>query len=191
MNNQYCINHLFPTVVLYKDAPELVTDLVLKKAREILHDHADNPFYSPCNSTVKTFGQVLNLEEFAGIKQFISECVAVFLDVNKINASKLDFLDSWLNHYTVGGYQDLHMHHNSMLSGVVYLESSGDKDFVLQAPWHFQQPRLPDYLENNLNNSHNVEYNSNVGRAIIFMSHALHRTLPATASRISLSFNIG
>ena len=191
MNNQYCINHLFPTVVLYKDAPELITDSVLDKAREILNKHSDNPYCSPCNSTVRTFASVLELPEFVGIKRFLVELTGVFLDVHKINGANLNFLDSWLNHYSVGGYQDLHMHHDSMLSGVIYLESAGNKDFVLQAPWHFQQPKIPDYVEKNLDNSHNVEYNSPAGRAILFMSHALHRTMPATTSRISLSFNIG
>lgn len=191
MNNQYHINHLFPTVVMYKDMPHLVTDQVLARATEILNQHGSSPFYSPCRSTVNTFAQVLDLPEFVGIKNFLTEFAGVFLDVHKINSSKLDFLDSWLNHYAVGGYQDLHMHHDSMLSGVFYLESAGNKDFVLQAPWHFQQPKLPDYRENTLDNSHNVEFNSPVGRAIFFMSHALHRTLPATASRVSLSFNIG
>ncbi len=191
MNNQYYVNHLFPTVVMYKDAPELVTDSVLEKSREILNNYGDHPFCSPCNSTVRSFATVLDLPEFTEIKQFLTGLVGVFLDIHKIDGTDLKFLDSWLNHYSIGGYQDLHMHHDSMFSGVIYLESAGNKDFVLQAPWHFQQPKIPNYLEKNLDNAHNVEYNSPKGRAILFMSHALHRTMPATESRISLSFNIG
>ena len=189
--DQYHVNELFPTRIVYKDKPMLITDTVLIKAREILDMHKDKPFYSPCNSTVKTYAQVLELPEFKEIKQFVSEVVSVFFNVHKIDPTGLNFLDSWLNHYTIGGYQDLHNHHDSMLSGVIYLESAGEKDFVLQAPWHFQQPKLPNYLEQTVDNSHNVDYTTPVGRAIIFMSHALHRTLPATESRISLSFNIG
>lgn len=189
--SEYFINELFPTRVVYKDRPDLVTESVLTKSKEILQQYKDKPFYSPCNSTVHTFANVLDLPEFAEIKNFITEVASVFLDVHSIDPQGLDFLDSWLNYYDIGGYQDLHNHHDSMLSGVIYLQSSGAKDFIFQAPWHFQQPKLPNYTVNTVANSHNVEYNSEVGRAIIFMSHALHRTLPATAPRISLSFNIG
>ena len=191
MNNEYFVNELFPTRVVYKEQPELITSEVLTRSHSILKQYGDRPFYSPCNSTVNTYSQVLELPEFAQIKNFVSEAISVFLDVHKIDPAGLDFLDSWLNYYDVGGYQDLHNHHDSMISGVIYLESAGNKDFVFQAPWHFQQPKLPNYLEQTVGNSHNVEYNSSVGRVIIFMSHALHRTLPATAPRMSLSFNIG
>lgn len=191
MNSEYFVNELFPTRVVYKDNPRLVTESVLTKSKEILERYQDSPFYSPCNSTVHTFARVLDLPEFTEIKNFITEVVSVFLDVHNIDPKGLDFLDSWLNYYDVGGYQDLHNHHDSMLSGVIYLQSSGAKDFIFQAPWHFQQPKLPNYTINTVANSHNVEYNSEVGRAIVFMSHALHRTLPATAPRMSLSFNIG
>lgn len=191
MNNQFYVNELFPTRVMYKDAPELITPRVIQKAKEILTLYQDYPFNGPCNSTVKTLSNVLELPDFAEIKQFLLGCASVFLDLHKINGSRLGFVDSWLNQYDVGGYQDLHMHHDSMISGVIYLESSGNKDFILQAPWHFQQPKIPNYIEQTLDNAHNAEFNSVTGRAIFFMSHALHRTLPATSSRISLSFNIG
>jgi hypothetical protein len=191
MNNQYYVNDLFPTRVLYKDTLDLITPAVLQKAKEILAQYKNSPFHSSCSSTVNTFSNVLDLPEFIEIKQFLSECASVFLDIHKIDSEQLNFLDSWLNHYDVGGYQDLHMHHDSMVSGVFYLESLGNKDFVLQAPWHFQQPKIPNYIEQTLDNSHNAEFDSVPGRAIFFMSHALHRTAPATASRISLSFNIG
>ena len=149
MDNQYSVNELFPTRVLYKDSEGLITDSVLAKSREILAQHPDQPFYGSCISTVNTCNQVLRLSEFGAIEQFISQAVAVFLDIHKINPKGLGFLDSWLNLYDVGGYQDLHNHHDSMISGVFYIKSAGEKDFVLQAPWHFQ-----DRKSTRLNSSH-------------------------------------
>ncbi len=191
MDNQYCVNSLFPTTVLYKDSEGLITESVLETSLSLLEQYADRPFHSPCISTVKTYASVLKLPQFKQIEQFISQAVGVFLDMHKINPAGLDFLDSWLNLYKPGSYQDLHTHHDSMISGVFYIKSAGAKDFIFQAPWHFQQPRMPDYTERDLTNSHNVEYNSVAGRVILFMSHAMHRTIPATEERISLSFNIG
>ena len=191
MDQQYCVNELFPTRVVYKDNPGLVTESLVSASKQILNSHGEHPFHSPCISTVNTFSNVLDTLEFTAVKQYISQAVSVFLDIHKINPQGLTFLDSWLNLYNPGGYQDLHNHHDSMISGAFYIKSTGAKDFMFQAPYHFQQPRLPDYLVTDLSNSHNVSYDSVPGRVILFMSHALHRTLPATEERISLSFNIG
>lgn len=190
MSNQYAFNQLFSTPVLYKDS-DLIDDNLTQVSKKLIKLHATKPFYSNCYSTVKTFNQVLKEPEFEKVSKFLYELVAVFLDVQKINGDKLSFLNSWLNFYEPGGYQDLHNHHDSMMSGVFWIASSGEKDFIMQAPWHFQQSKIPEYTDLNLNNSHNVEFASQPGRGMIFMSHTLHRTLPTSVERISLSFNIG
>ena len=191
MTDQYSINQLFPTTVLYRDRPDLVTTEICELCRDLVAQHSQTPFYSACHSTVYTQNQVLELPEFRMIRDFLRDLVAVYLDVLRIDGSRLGFLDSWVNLYDIGGYQDLHMHHDSMISGVFWISSDGSKDFVIQAPWHFQQPRIPRYTQLDLSNSHNVEYNSVPGRGLLFLSHALHRTLPAQQQRISLSFNVG
>ena len=187
----FYMNELFPTMVMYKDYPNLITKQLQDYSRNILKEYGNKPFYSPCISTVQTYSDILELPEYQEIKQSIIDTVSVYTNTLKIDNNNLSFLDSWLNLYNQHGYQDLHNHHDSMLSGVFYIKSVGNKDFVFQSPWHFQQAKLPNYTEQNLKNSHNIEYNSLEGRLIIFMSNTLHRTLPATEERISLSFNIG
>jgi uncharacterized protein (TIGR02466 family) len=188
--NNYNLLTLFPCNVLYKES-DLVNDNIIEMSRNLVKQYSDTPFYSKCFSTVQTKSDILELPEFANIKHFLGNLVYVYCEQMKIDYSKLHILHSWLNLYEDGGYQDLHNHHDSMISGVFWIESSGEKDFVFQAPWHFQQPRLPNYVESNLNNCHNVGINSLVGRGMVFMSHMLHRTLPTKTERISLSFNVG
>jgi uncharacterized protein (TIGR02466 family) len=175
---------------MYKES-DLVDNNIVDVSRNLVKDHSDTPFYSKCLSTVRTKSSILELHEFANIKQFLGNLVYVYCEQMRIDCSKLSILHSWLNLYEEGGYQDLHNHHDSMISGVFWLKSSGEKDFIFQSPWHFMQPRLPNYIEANLNNCHNVEINSLVGRGMVFMSHMLHRTLPTKQERISLSFNVG
>lgn len=182
---------LFPCQVMYREQTDLVTEDLLSFSRIILKDNVDTPFFSKCISTVRTKSDILELPEFADIRQFLGNLVYVYCEQMKIDYSKLRITDSWLNLYEEGGYQDLHNHHDSMLSGVFWLKSSEEKDFSFQAPYHFMQPKLPNYTEHNLNNCHNVEINSIVGRGMVFMSHMLHRTLPTKTERISLSFNVG
>jgi len=75
-------------------------------------------------------------------------------------------------------------------SGVYYLDSDGNKDLIFQAPWHFFQSIEAEVTEPNTTNCHNVEYCSLPGRCYVFMSHLMHRTLPAKSQRISISFNV-
>jgi uncharacterized protein (TIGR02466 family) len=182
-------NYLFPSLVVYKDFGKVPDDLI-DLSRDIISEHGGKPFNSPCLSTVRTYANVLNLKEFTKIKEQIIQTIAVFCDIHKIEKEELYFVDSWLNSYQVHGFQDLHLHPDSLLSGVFYIKSSGEKDFVFQSPYHFYQPITPKYTETNLNNCHTSDYNSLEGRCIIFMSNLMHRTLPATDERISLSFNI-
>ena len=189
MINAYC-DVLFPTFVIYTENRELVTESVCNKSRELITKYGDNPFYSSCKSTVKNMGSVLELEDFSEIKKAITTTIGAYCERVKMKTEGLKFSGSWINSYEENGYQDLHTHSNSLLSGVFYLKSSGNKDLIFQAPWHFFQPSKPEYVETNLENCHNVEYASVEGRCFIFPSHLMHRTLPAKSERISLSFNV-
>ncbi len=187
--NEYKIDNLFPSTVLVKDF-EIPTQDLVDFSKKFIDEHGNNPFYSPCKSTVHAKINVLELPEFSTIKNQIIEMVKVYCDVKKISTENLAIVDAWLNIYDVNGYQDLHHHPDSMISGVYYIVGTDSKDFIFQAPWYFGQPSFPEYIETNLNNCYNVEYESLTGRCILFMSHLHHRTIPATKQRISLSFNI-
>ena len=183
-------SYVFPVPMLERDSDGLVTPELIDCAKQILNQHGDNPFYSPCKSTVRTFGTVLELPEFQHLKTFVVECVATYCDFAKIDKTNLMFSGSWLNEYQTNGYQDLHTHEDSVLSGCVYLKAHGVKDFITQAPWHFFQPSYPKHTEITTQNCHNLEYETVTGRCFIFPSHLMHRTLPTAQERISLSFNV-
>lgn len=189
MNSVFC-DVLFPTFVVYTENENLITKKIVNTSRDIITENIDKPFHSPCLSTVKTFGNVLDLPEFIEIKNAIINTLSAYIQRTRIVRDNLKFSGSWLNLYNEHGYQDLHLHSDSMLSGVFYLKSDGNKDLIFQSPYHFFQANTPDFEEHNLDNCRNVEYASKVGRCFIFPSHLMHRTLPAKSERISLSFNI-
>lgn len=189
MFNLYYDN-LFPSAVVYADFEQEINDDVINFSRDLVKQNKEVPFYSSCISTVKTSRMILEMPEFKNIKQRIVDCLGAFCDRQKIRKEGLAFGGSWLNLYEKHGYQDLHLHSDSMISGVFYIKSAGNKDLIFQAPWHFSQPLEPEYEEITIQNCHNVEYPSTQGRCYIFLSHMLHRTLPATDERISLSFNV-
>lgn len=187
--NEVYFNQLFPSHVLYRDFSPPNKELV-EFSKGFLHEHGGVPFHSPCISTVKANINVLELPEFNIIKENIVELLNIYCDSLHIDTNGLGIIDSWLNRYDIHGYQDLHHHPDSMISGVYYIEGTGEKDFMFQAPFYFSQPCFPEFKELNLSNCYNVDYHSNSGRCIIFMSHLAHRTLPAKKQRMSLSFNV-
>ena len=189
MKNAFC-DVLFPTFVVYTENKELITENILNESRKLIEKYGNIPFHSPCISTVKTFGDVLNLPEFEEIKHAIINTLSAYIQKTRIVKDNLKFSGSWLNLYNKHGYQDLHLHSDSMLSGGFYLKSDGNKDLIFQSPYHFFQANTPDFEEMTSDNCSNVEYTSNAGRCFIFPSHLMHKTLPATSERISLSFNI-
>ena len=183
-------SYIFPTPILQRDSEELLNKQLITNVLDIIQKHGSNPFYSPCISTIKNLKNVLLLPELIEIQSFIVECISTYCEFTKIEKNGLYISDSWLNLYNEHGYQDLHTHEDSVLSGVFYLEANNKSDLVFQAPWHFFQPTYARFTETDLNNCHNLEYQSVTGRCYIFPSHLMHRTLPTKDRRISLSFNV-
>lgn len=188
--NQLNYDYLFPSLVTYCDSPSLVTEELVSATKQVLADNPDRPFYSACASTVKKVDHLLDMPGFETLREHIVDQIQAYCQIQKIKQHKMMFESSWANLYDVGGYQDLHAHPDSMLSGVFYLKSGEEKDLIFQAPWYFFQACHADHEEITLTNCYNIEYQSVVGRCYVFPSHLMHRTLPAKSERISISFNV-
>jgi uncharacterized protein (TIGR02466 family) len=179
---------LFPT--LFGITDNTIHKRIVSISKKYLKKHGSQAFFCPCTSTIKNNNQILEEKEFVEIKNIILETIQKYCEVWGFNEKKLFISESWLNYYSEHDYQDLHHHHNSAFSGVIYLQSDGEHDFVLQAPWVINQPII---LE--INNKESADtamyymFPSTPGRCYIFPSYLLHRTLPAKSDRISLSFN--
>lgn len=181
---------IFPTYVVYTDHKSIVNTDLIEKSKFILKTYSDKPFLSPCISTVKTKDNILDVEEFSPIKNAVVQTVFEYCKKLHIKTENLVIKSSWINFYDVNGYQDLHNHNNSVLSGVFYIKSEEARDLVFQAPYHFQQPVNPKIHTYTIENCNIVDFPSKIGRCYVFPSHLLHQTLPAKSERISLSFNI-
>ena len=180
---------LFPVTIAYSDHELENSVALVNLSKKIIDGNKDTPFMSPCISTVYKKTDILEMVEFIEVKKQVLETIKHYTEINRIDTTDLIIYGSWLNYYDVGGYQDLHHHPKSVLSGVYYIQSDGERDFAFQNPSYFFQPVHPNFYELNELNFSNVLYESIVGRCIVFPSHLMHKTSPAKSSRISLSFN--
>lgn len=185
------INLLFPTVIYQKTDKNLITKNIVKLSKKICLDYGKNSFITNCTTTVETYVDVLNLKEFEKIKEFISNSVLEYCNFLNFDISRgIKVTGSWLNHYNPGELQELHLHHDSLISGSFYIISSGEADFYVRNPSYNYQPILPFLTEENSYNQNNVIYTTDVGKLILFTSATFHGTIPTKKERLSLSFNV-
>jgi uncharacterized protein (TIGR02466 family) len=135
---------------------------------------------------------VLDRPEFKGIKEFIDSVIEDYMD--NIVQPKYDttcyVTQSWLNWTEPGGFHHTHYHPNSFISGVFYINASGDDDkiaFAKEKHDHFDI----ESGEYNVYNSNTWWIGVGTGTLLLFPSHLTH-SVPITESdstRISLAFN--
>jgi uncharacterized protein (TIGR02466 family) len=182
-------NSLFSTPVVYTSQNQINDQNFQDTCRRIVKEKGRYDFYCPCLTTVQTETQVLNLPGFEAAKTAAIVAVTALAQTWQVSTDKLEIVDSWINLYDIHGYQDLHQHPDSLISGCMYVKSQGSNDLVFNAPWLFYQAIPPKFLHRNLSNCQAMYYASLEGRCYAWPSHLLHRTLPAHSERISISFN--
>lgn len=180
---------LFPTIIYRKDNPNLITESTKIISKKICFEQGDYAFQSKCISTVKTNNKILDLPDFHEIKKTVENSILEYCKYMKFDTSKpYQIKDSWLNYYQPGMYQETHIHHNSLISGVIYIIGSGLADFYVKSPIVDHQPILPEFK--NYEEFENYNYETKDGRILLFLSSTFHATRPTDREKISLSFNI-
>jgi uncharacterized protein (TIGR02466 family) len=135
---------------------------------------------------------ILKHEPLQDIEKFITHCInKVYKDVyNGLSDASLYITQSWVNYTKHGHQHHKHNHPNSILSGVLYIETDPKTDLIL-----FTSPILPSYSfkikEPNQYNTNNMANLVNPGQLIVFPSSLIHEVPPVESKkeRISLAFN--
>jgi uncharacterized protein (TIGR02466 family) len=155
-------------------------------------------FLPAAMGSVRSTSQALNVlhqPRFARLRLFLEDCVRDYLDnVYGYRYESFDIIHAWVNQTPVGGFQPMHYHGNSVVSGVYYLQADPDKC----SPLFFDKPELntQPYIavasgEQNLLTANRVAYPVATGLACLFPSQLRHGYEVATgAERISLAFNV-
>ncbi len=139
---------------------------------------------------------ILDEPRFATLSAFLHDCVKDFLDnVYCYEYEHFKIVHAWVNRASEGGYQRMHYHGNSVVSGVYYLQA----DPKQSAPLMFDKAEIntQPYLaiaarEQTLFTANRVAYPSETGIAYLFPSQILHGYEMPTrgGERISLAFNV-
>ena len=127
----------------------------------------------------KKFHNLLLQPEFKEIKIWVEECAKDFLDnVLKMEYEEFFLTESWMNISGKGGYQKIHNHANSIISGVLYLKSKSE-----HPPLEFKKQKIEfepfislaeHYKLGNPNTAHTLAFPCTENTMLIFNSHLHH-----------------
>ena len=142
------------------------------------------------------FNNILLHPDFVEIKNWIQECAEDFLDnVLQIEYEEFFFTESWLNVSEKGGYQKIHNHSNSIISGTLYLQSEKD-----HPPLEFKKQKMEfepfislteHYKKGNPNTASTLGFPCIQDTMLVFNSHLYHGhdASQVESERIGLAWN--
>lgn len=189
---EYRIHNLFPTVVYEDHIP--VKDEWLKKAKQINYERMPIG-----NGDFTNDKFILKQPEFVDLEKSIIECAGryVFDYMKSKRNINIEVLNSWINVHHPGDWAQPHIHGNSILSGVYYLdhpENSGDISFdrPLTGSTPFQSIIYLDYTEPTDYNCENYNFAVTPGKILLFPSYLAHSVEKnkSQEKRYSLAFNL-
>ena len=144
----------------------------------------------------KKFNNILLHQDFKEIKNWIQECAEDFLDnVLQMEYEEFFFTESWLNMSGKGGYQKIHNHSNSIISGTLYLQSEKG-----HPPLEFRKQKMEfepfislteHYKKGNPNTACTLGFPCTQDTMLVFNSYLYHghEASQIESERIGLAWN--
>ena len=144
----------------------------------------------------RKFNNLLLHPEFKEVKEWVQKCAEDFLtNVLQIEYEEFFFTESWLNISGKGGYQKIHNHSNSIISGTLYLKSEKDHPAL-----EFKKQKMEfepfislteHYKMGNPNTASTLGFPCTQDTMLVFNSHLYHGhdASQVESERIGLSWN--
>ena len=142
------------------------------------------------------FNNILLQPEFKDIRIWVEECARDYLDdVLQMEYEEFFLTESWLNISGRGGYQKIHNHSNSIISGTLYLKSEKN-----HPPLEFKKQKMEfepfislteHYKKGNPNTASTLAFPCTQDTMLVFNSYLYHGhgTSQVESERIGLAWN--
>ena len=182
------IHGLFPTPVMFGEMGRAYTKEELAFFKQQQSKTVKN------NGNVNTADTyILNQPVMADIKKVLDEYVIEYYTNIMCVKDKVKpyITQSWINYTKPGEYHHRHAHPNSLVSGVLYLDSNKDKDKIMFYSSDAYKRIKPDIATWNLYNSESWWFPVGTGDLVMFPSELQHMVEQKEGKnlRTSLAFN--
>ena len=180
------IHSLFPVPIYVKEIDREFT----KKELKFIKDQEKHCMANEGNRNTSDY-YILKRKELKNIRKFIEQSCQEYLDnvISPANDIKFYITESWLNYTREDQYHHVHSHPNSIMSGVLYIDS--DKDSIKFTTPHGYKRLKPQVKNFNVWNSDTWNFPVNTGQLIMFPSETIHQVDRKKGKnvRTSLAFN--
>jgi len=182
------INGIFPTPIYISKLNRVLTELELSFVNETKLDTYNNE-----GNTTSNNNYILKNEIFKQLKKELDLIIQDYFDKIICPANNITpyITQSWLNYTETNQYHHKHEHPNSLVSGVLYINSDEQNDKIKFFNDSYRTLRL-ELKEYNIWNSKSWWFPVKTGDIILFPSSLTHmvETKQGTNTRISLAFNV-
>ena len=182
------VNGIFPTPVYMS---KLDRDLTKKELSFI--DKTKLDFYKNEGNITSNNNYILNQKVFSKLKEDLDLRVKDYFNkvLSTTDAVTPFITQSWLNYTETKQYHHKHVHPNSLVSGVFYVNCHEELDKIkfFNEGYKTIKPEIKDW---NLYNSESWWFTVKTGDIILFPSSLTHmvENKEGTNTRISLAFNV-
>ncbi|QCZ94191.1 tetratricopeptide repeat protein [Salinimonas iocasae] len=165
-----------------------------------LHASENNPLGQTLEKGTQTRGHLLrgNGKQLRKLKAFLDSSIKAYcenqrIDINTITDydNAVNYIGSWSVRLSGQGFHHNHIHSKGKISGVIYLKLPAEiANEEAKAGWlKLGQP----YLYESHELSPEMYIKPEVGKCVLFPSHAWHGTTPIhdDAERITIAFDVG
>ena len=182
------INGIFPTPIYIS---KLDRELTAKELSFI--DKTKLNTYNNEGNTTSNDNNILNNKSFKNLKQELDLRMQDYFDkvISPSNNITPYITQSWLNYTETNQYHHKHVHPNSLVSGVFYINCHEEHDKIkfFNEKYSIIKPEVKDW---NIWNSESWWFSVKTGDIILFPSSLTHmvETKQGDNTRISLAFNV-
>ncbi len=193
------VHMLFPTVVQVTDVkePAALNKKLMKalgKVRETTENSLPPSWSCTLYTTIASGFNLLDQDEFAELKEVIFAGVTEFANTLRLDIThyrpKLN--ECWVNIYGRNDSQEAHIHQNSVISGIYYVQApEGCAEVLFHSPMSDVMLEPPT-TETSSVNTKMIGFAPVAGRMILFRSALRHsvRANPVDGERVSIAFNV-
>jgi len=145
------------------------------------------------NGYVSTDFKILNTKKLKTLKSKINNVIKNYMEEHLKISNKLKITASWVMKHVKNDFAQTHLHQNSIISGVLYLQTKkGAGDLIFARQNFLTETFAFDRIEDTALNTHQLAFNTEPGVLLVFPSNLSHYTLTMpfdNYERICLSFN--
>jgi len=182
------INGIFPTPIYISNLNKELT-----KKELLFIDKSKLDTYNNEGNKTSNDNYILNNKAFIDLKKELDLRVKDYFDKVISSSNKINpyITQSWLNYTETNQYHHKHQHPNSLISGVLYINSDAEFDKIKFFNDNYKTIRL-EIKDWNIWNSETWWFSVKTGDIILFPSSLTHmvETKQGTNTRISLAFNV-